>query len=60
MYKCEACGNQTKPRTPCHVVPVEMREKVYPPRQGDPGGRGYEIVREKRVCPSCVDAVSLQ
>ena len=56
MYVCEICNTQTEPNVPCHVIQAETRDKTYPARPGanDPGGSGYETVREIRVCPSCV------
>ena len=53
MYICEICNTQTEPNVPCNVITVETRPKVYPPRPGDPGGSGYETVKEVRACPSC-------
>ena len=57
MYICEICDAQTEPNVPCHVIPTEIREKVYPPRTGDPGGSGHETVKEVRACPSCATAL---
>ena len=55
MYICGVCEIQVGPRVPCNITPVETREKVYPARSGanDPGGRGFETVREVHACPSC-------
>ncbi|WP_293911914.1 hypothetical protein [Deinococcus sp.] len=52
---------------PSVLVPVQTRavtyprrEKIYPPlpgqgerRRDDPGGAGFETVRERRCCPAC-------
>lgn len=55
MYICGVCGNQTKAGVPCNIVPAEVRDVTYPTRYGvgDPGGSGYETVREVFTCPFC-------
>ena len=54
MFKCEKCGKNIGPSISPVVVITEKREKVYPPRtKEDREGRGWEIVKEIRVCPSC-------
>jgi hypothetical protein len=71
MFRCDVCGSVAPPRTPCNRIVVETRPKEYearprahwqPPRAGgkgkwvdDPGGRGTEIVRERRACDECAD-----
>lgn len=57
-YKCETCGVLQEPGTPSYVVPVAIRPARYQSSR-DPGGTyrrggtGWEIVKEKRVCPGC-------
>ena len=53
MYICEICTTQSEPNVPCEMVVVETREKTYPARAGDPGGSGFETVKEVRACPAC-------
>jgi len=69
MYRCQNCGSVVPTRTPSLWIPIEIRKKVYPPRDNanririrgkkkpilrlDPGGNGFEIVRELKVCNSC-------
>lgn len=55
MYKCGVCGTQTEAGVPCNITTVDIRARTYParPNAGDPGGAGYEIVKEIRVCPPC-------
>ena len=64
MYICGKCEKVSAERqTPTRVV-VERREKVYPYRakanklpggifKDDPGGKGWEIVREVLMCLFC-------
>ena len=67
MYKCEKCQNVVPAKTKAHRVVIETRKKRYPKRErankikedgkvkhiDDPGGMGYETVREIIVCPDC-------
>lgn len=68
MYRCENCQNLVPPNTKVHRVVIETRLKRYPLREkvhkkinkegklvyvDDPGGIGYETVREIIVCPDC-------
>lgn len=71
MYRCELCGVVVQSNTPALKVVLETRRKVYPERreankiriQGkkkplfshDPGGTGWEAVREAKVCRTCYD-----
>jgi hypothetical protein len=70
MFYCEFCGELAAPRTPCRLVVVETRLAQFPPRpranptphltpkyRDDPGGRGRQIVRERRACPRCAATV---
>ena len=69
MYRCQQCGSVVPSRTSSLWIPIEIRKKIYPPRENanririrgkkkpilrlDPGGNGFEIVRELKVCGSC-------
>ena len=67
MYKCQMCQRTIPPRTRAHRIVVETRPRQYPFRPkanrvivdgrekfvDDPGGEGWEIVREAIVCPEC-------
>ena len=56
MYICQNCGEQSAPRQAAHRVVVETREKIYPYRsESDPGGKGFETVKELLVCANCVE-----
>ncbi len=67
MYRCEICQKVAPARTKAARIVVETRPRSYPfrPRanrfvherkveyRDDPGGSGYEIVREVTACPDC-------
>ena len=67
MYKCQQCNQVVPAKTKANRITVETRYKQYPFRAkvmrqieagkvkmaDDPGGTGYEIVRELVVCPDC-------
>lgn len=60
MFICDSCHGVTKPGEPMTRVVVETRPKVYPARKVtesvfDPGGEGYETVREEARCRACAD-----
>jgi hypothetical protein len=68
MFRCESCNKNVKAgERPCFFV-VERRDAVYPYREGankrdatafdpwgtdDPGGKGYETVKELKLCEPC-------
>lgn len=61
MFICGNCNEVTKPRVKSQMAIAEVRPKRYPARHkanhsksDDPGGHGQEIVREVRVCPTCM------
>ena len=69
MFRCQACGEQSEAGEASVRIPVEIRDKVYPPRpkangstllepsrKDDPGGKGWEIAREAVVCVPCAEA----
>jgi rubredoxin len=67
LFQCQVCGVVVTPNTPAHQKVVETRRREYPFRKeanlfikdsrpkktDDPGGIGFEIVREVVVCPGC-------
>ena len=69
MYQCEFCKTTIQRNIKSKRVVVQYRIKNYPPRRNaiwgpdkttgkykwndDPGGTGYEIVKEKLVCCDC-------
>jgi hypothetical protein len=70
MYRCGICGCGSIPGQRAERVVTEIREKVYPKREGvnrtayvngveqtrsadDPGGKGWEIVKEVLAHPAC-------
>ena len=67
MYRCQQCFTLVSANQPSFLLTVQSRSKEYPKRQkvqsyqkdgraclaDDSGGRGYEIVKEIRVCQSC-------
>lgn len=64
MYRCQMCGQSTKPGQPIQRVVTQTRIKEYHPRVywtpgkagrkvEDPGGEGREIAKELKVCPDC-------
>lgn len=71
MYRCDLCGVVVQPNTPARKLVVETRRKVYPERRdsnririqgkkkplhvSDPGGVGWEAVREVKVCRACYE-----
>ncbi|MEM7135134.1 MAG: hypothetical protein AAF500_01075 [Myxococcota bacterium] len=69
MFRCELCNRVSQPGERQIKVVVERRPAEYPSRskaqrsnasgrgkfRDDPGGAGYEIVREKIGCASCID-----
>jgi hypothetical protein len=67
MYRCEICKKVVPANTPSYLVVMDVRPATYARRLGanrftknrkteprdDPGGSGFEIVRELRACPDC-------
>lgn len=55
MFRCQQCQRQQPPRIATQTNVLETRPKEYPARSGtnDHGGKGTEIVREKKVCGAC-------
>lgn len=45
MFVCESCKKVTNPREPMHKVVTQTR----------PLQRGYEIVKEEKLCAACAD-----
>ena len=66
MYLCDFCNKMSQPGEACKLVVVERRAKNYPAFElpkvfGDfksrwaGAGSGHETVREKRMCPRCLE-----
>ena len=71
MFVCDLCGISVPPKTKANRVPIEKRPRHYPARKttskvspkgktrsrhrDDPGGQGWEIVKEVITCPDCAD-----
>lgn len=69
MYRCEVCDEPVSAGIRCHKVVVKKMLMDHPHRQkvfrkfdeetgrwyyeDDPGGRGWQIVKELKMCPSC-------
>lgn len=74
MYKCDQCGANSTPSSPCRKV-VTQRAWVFHPERlrankgfaiqkngkkkkvwlPDPGGWGFQIAREERMCNYCAN-----
>jgi rubredoxin len=62
-FKCENCGKAQEVGTQPVKMVTKTRKKEYPERwkqvphgkpiKIDEGGKGWEIVREVMLCPSC-------
>ncbi len=69
MYRCQICNTVSPVATPSHKVTLESRPMEYPSRPkahsmrvgrklksfDDPGGSGFEIVKEVLACRSCAE-----
>lgn len=67
MFRCHFCAISAPAQVKAARVLVEIRPRIYAPRSkahpftcdgklkhnDDPGGAGYEIVREVLACPAC-------
>jgi rubredoxin len=67
MFRCHFCAACPPAKTKAIRITVEARARTYPARpeahpyrregklkyQDDPGGTGFEIVREVLACPAC-------
>jgi hypothetical protein len=67
MFVCEQCHEVVGPAVPQTRRVVERRRVRHPPRadaqwvkekgrwkrRDDPGGAGWQIVRERGLCPRC-------
>lgn len=63
MYRCHFCKIVSRPGARANHVVIKSREKIYPERtyrlrgkeepSHDPGGRGWEIVKEVKACSVC-------
>lgn len=58
MFKCEICGNITKPNEKQYKKVVETREKTYSyiDKYGnEKTSTGSEIVKEINICEKCAE-----
>ena len=76
MYRCQACNVVVPSNTPSRKVVIETRPKNYPPRKeanrlriagkkkplftDDPGGHGWEAIKEIKVCRVCYERLSAE
>jgi hypothetical protein len=71
MFRCSFCSKLTQKGEPMTRVPLETRAKTYPFREranrysmkardwpDDPGGKGFELVKEGQACPGCAAAAA--
>lgn len=68
-YRCESCKKAVESGVLCNKVTIKKKMFNHPFRKGvyikfdeeterfykadDPGGRGWQIAKEIRMCPSC-------
>ena len=69
MFNCNVCGKTAKLGTKCHMILAKRKMHQHPFRPGanrirneetgrweftaDPGGRGWQIVKEVKACDEC-------
>lgn len=73
MYICQKCLSNIPANQPSFNFTTHKRQKHYPKRlqanvfidqngkqqkRDDPGGTGYEIVKEIKVCKACFDKLT--
>ena len=60
MFICNNCGVSTTSHEKQYKVVTKRRAHTYPARllRYDPGGEGWEIVREVALCKSCFEKAS--
>ena len=56
MFRCQNCGSNIGPRVSPVKIVTEKRPQTYTNSAGYLV-RGWEIVRESIVCPSCDEAI---
>lgn len=56
MYYCDGCKQFSRPGEPLNLVVAEKRDMEY--TNDHKKTRGWEIVREERLCPRCSEARS--
>ena len=56
MYRCDKCHEVTKPGERVNKIVEEKRDKVYE-YDGVIIGKGWEVVREIKVCAECAKTV---
>ncbi len=55
-FKCDLCGDTSKPREKAHKVVSSIRDRVYD--EGDNLSSGFETVKEVVLCEICNKEVS--
>lgn len=61
MFRCQICDDVSAPGERGVLITIETADVVYTPREyyhrgrrvWDPGGKGYEIIAQRRVCRAC-------
>ena len=62
-FKCQQCNKAQPPHTTTIRVVAQRRQVTYKSRANDkgevidPGGEGWEIVKELVICAECKEAV---
>ena len=59
MFRCEKCKRITDPREPMTKKVVQTKDRIYTRIDKKTGerkevGRGFEIVKEIKLCKECV------
>lgn len=66
-FRCQVCQEPQPSRSAPNILVTETRERTYPPRlsankarldgvrPSDPGGQGWEIVKQVNICDKCAD-----
>lgn len=60
MFKCDFCGKCSALGEPCTKVITSKRQRVYKSSSDEPNSNapmGWEIVNEKKACPTCASSV---
>ena len=60
MFKCDNCGEQSKPGNKCTKIVIETKEKSYKHfftkglKDVVVEGKGHETVKEVKFCTDCM------
>jgi len=72
MFICQNCLSKISANQPSFNYTIQKRTKIYPKRlkanvfidekgkekkSDDPGGQGFEIVKQIRVCKKCYEVL---